>query len=39
LFMNCADAVVYNKVEAPANQANIDFILWKYTGTALNKDC
>lgn len=38
-FINFADAVVYNKVEAPANQSNIDFILWKYTGTALNKDC
>lgn len=38
-FINCADAVAYNKIEAPDNQVNIDFILWKYTGTSSNKDC
>jgi hypothetical protein len=38
-FLNAYDGVAYNKTEAAAQPAAVDFIFWQYTGTSINKDC
>ncbi|MFN0204634.1 MAG: hypothetical protein ACKVTZ_24170 [Bacteroidia bacterium] len=39
LMMDLYNGKAYNVADAKTNQANIDFIFYQYTGTALNHDC
>jgi len=39
LMMDLYNGKAYNITDGKSNQANIDFIFYQYTGTALNHDC